>query len=921
MRDSNPNPASNQSLEQNITSLSEALKYAESIVETFHEPLIVLNPDLTVKSCNRAFYENFKVRAENTIGRRIYDLGNGQWNIPALRKLLEDVLPDSKVFNDYELKHDFEDIGRRVMLLNARRLDHVQLILLGIRDITERQQAEEALRKSEERFRALATATFDVVYTMNADWTEMCHLEGGEFIPDTNEPSRTWLDKYIYPDDQPLVMETVRRAIESKSTFELEHRVIRVDGTLGWTHSRATPILNERGEITEWFGAASDVTARKETESALRESEQRLELALQAGRSGTWEWDLVNNVGTVSPSYRQLYGFPPDKDVDYQTWLNSVYEEDRERCRRYGEEVFRSGTEWRLQYRAKTPHMGLRWHESVGRIERDAAGKPVRFIGVSSDITERKEAEEGLRRSEEQYRELVEQVKDYAIFRIDLEGRSMTWNEGVQRVLGYSEEEFVGTNVTDEIFTPEDVKAGVPDQELQDAGRFGTASNDRWMRRKDGTRFYAHGTTSGLKDQTGAVVGFTKVMRDHTPLKEAEEALRNLSQSLEAQVSERTIELQRQAVRLRRLASELASAEQRERKRLAALLHDDLQQSLIAAKISLNYAREFAADSDAAEEIERASGMLEEAINTSRGLTRQLRPPALYEGGLVAALHWLASEMERMHRMRFVITETEPLPRLSDDARALLFECVRELMLNAAKHSGSDEVEVTVNHDDSMLRLTVEDRGTGFDVDALSEEGRIGGFGLFSIRERLAALHGVMSIQSRDGKGTRVELTVPKLSLLPVQEREKAFADEGPVADIREGQRRLDEELVCRVLIADDHPIVREGIANVLNRDARIDVIAQAGDGIEAMEAIERHRPELVLLDVNMPRMNGIDAAREIHRRWPEIAIIGLSVQDDDATAKAMKDAGACDFIPKSEDPNKMISTIVRLGSCGESRN
>ncbi len=127
--------------------IANARHYAEAIVETLHEPLLILHPDLTVKGGNEAFYNHFKVRREETIGRRIYDLGNSQWNIPELRTLLEDVLPESNVFNDYEVTHDFEDLGHRVMLINARRLDHVQLILLGVRDITSRKQHEEQLKR------------------------------------------------------------------------------------------------------------------------------------------------------------------------------------------------------------------------------------------------------------------------------------------------------------------------------------------------------------------------------------------------------------------------------------------------------------------------------------------------------------------------------------------------------------------------------------------------------------------------------------------------------------------------------------------------------------------------------------------------------------------------------------------------------
>lgn len=127
--------------------LAQAKEYAENIVETVNEPLIVLTPELIVKSANTAFCEHFRTTPEQVYGRRIYDLGNGQWNIPVLRQLLEDVLPANSVFEDFEVRHDFEDIGPRVMLLNGRRLDHVQLILLGLRDITERTEVDEALRE------------------------------------------------------------------------------------------------------------------------------------------------------------------------------------------------------------------------------------------------------------------------------------------------------------------------------------------------------------------------------------------------------------------------------------------------------------------------------------------------------------------------------------------------------------------------------------------------------------------------------------------------------------------------------------------------------------------------------------------------------------------------------------------------------
>ncbi|HET8701455.1 MAG TPA: response regulator transcription factor, partial [Nitrococcus sp.] len=113
------------------------------------------------------------------------------------------------------------------------------------------------------------------------------------------------------------------------------------------------------------------------------------------------------------------------------------------------------------------------------------------------------------------------------------------------------------------------------------------------------------------------------------------------------------------------------------------------------------------------------------------------------------------------------------------------------------------------------------------------------------------------------------------------------------------------------VLVVDDHAIVREGIANVLNADERLVVVGEAADGVEAIEAVGRHRPDVVLIDVNMPRMNGVEAAHEIRRRWPEVRIVALSVQDDAATARSMIQAGAAAFVSKSSDANHMIKTVL----------
>jgi PAS domain-containing protein len=147
-------------------------------------------------------------------------------------------------------------------------------------------------RTSEERFRALAEASSEVIYSMSPDWSEMRHLSGGGFLADTQEPARNWgwMEKYIHPDDQERGRILIQEAIRNRSTFEMTHRVRQADGTLGWTHSRAVPILDADGEITEWFGVASDVTARMNAKEALRKSEERLRSVFEIKTVGVMFW-------------------------------------------------------------------------------------------------------------------------------------------------------------------------------------------------------------------------------------------------------------------------------------------------------------------------------------------------------------------------------------------------------------------------------------------------------------------------------------------------------------------------------------------------------------------------------------------------------------------------------------------------------
>jgi signal transduction histidine kinase/CHASE3 domain sensor protein/CheY-like chemotaxis protein len=176
---------------------------------------------------------------------------------------------------------------RLILMMGGGAVVLLILLLTGAHkinsDITERMRMEEELRKSEERLRTQVTASSDGVYRMNPDWSEMRQLRGRDFIADTDEANNNWLQKYIHPDDQPQVLGAIGEAIRTRSIFELQHRVLRVDGSLGWTFSRAIPLKDANGEIIEWLGAASDITESKHADARLLQAQKLESLGVLAG--------------------------------------------------------------------------------------------------------------------------------------------------------------------------------------------------------------------------------------------------------------------------------------------------------------------------------------------------------------------------------------------------------------------------------------------------------------------------------------------------------------------------------------------------------------------------------------------------------------------------------------------------------------
>lgn len=400
--------------------------------------------------------------------------------------------------------------------------------------------------------------------------------------------------------------------------------------------------------------------------------------------------------------------------------------------------------------------------------------------------------------------------------------------------------------------------------------------------------------------------------------KRAEEELRRAKGELEERVRERTAELNARAEQLARLTSELTLAEQRERQRLAQVLHDGLQQLLAAARFRVE-ALQRTGDAAVCREATSLSGLLADSLETSRSLTAELSPPMLREGGLLPALEWLIRWMQEKHGLAVSLETAGRLSPAPEDITVLAFQSARELLFNVVKHAGTKGARVQVAERQGNLEVTVIDDGVGFDpADLRVTGGGAGGFGLLAIRERFALLGGSMAIDSAPGRGSRFTLRVPLLSVsareVPTTEREPTLSVAVAASATRPSASGPD---AIRIVIIDDHMVVRQGLVALLRGDTGMRIVGEAGDGRSGVELIRRVVPDVVLMDISMPGMSGIEATRVVHAELPEVHVIGLSMYEDADVARQMRDAGAVAYVSKSGPSENIKRAILACRAAG----
>lgn len=550
------------------------------------------------------------------------------------------------------------------------------------------------------------------------------------------EPERVELLKNVYHD----VLRGNCRTTELHFTNE--------DGSLAYFENQFRPAISSENEIVGVVVSSTDITEKKKREQALREAEERWRFALEGSNQGVWDWDLSTGKVVYSQAYYNMYGYEPgDLQNSISDWLERVHPDDREKLKAKSQQSH-TLSQPEATYRIRTKQGDYKWILAKGTVIRNADGEPVRIIGVHTDLTEKFETEEELKRSTEEIRIANER------FNIMLKAtHDMIWDwdiindhfyrgeEGLKKVFGVQHNESVQTfkQWLSRIHPEDMAKVQCLINEVMQGAEKDTFDIEYRFLRDDGTYSYVYDRSLVIRDDDGLPIRMIGAAQDISERKNLERDLLQKELEYRKYINQATVDSQEQ-----------------ERSEIGKELHDNVNQVLTTTKLYLDLAL---SSNDMKDELIRRSILnVSNAISEIRQLSRSLMDPTIYDLGIVDSIKDLIENIN-LAKKTFVSFEVDASIEnlMSKNQKLAIFRIIQEALNNVIRHAKASNVKVLLFYnDEDICELTVEDNGVGFDTSLLKK-----GAGLKNIQNRVYLINGDHNIQSSTGRGCKILIKFP----------------------------------------------------------------------------------------------------------------------------------------------------------------
>jgi PAS domain S-box-containing protein len=595
-------------------------------------------------------------------------------------------------------------------------------------DVTERRQSEESLTL----FRKLIDGSNDGIEVIDPETLRF--LDMNEKVCATLGYSREELLAMSIFDIDPNLDRSHHTCLAPRGTGfavkETCHR--RKDGSTFPVEVNMKYIQLDRGYVV---AVVRDITERKRAEAALQESEARLRLAAAAGKMYAFEWNVTTDKVVRSAEAANILSWMEDPAHETgQEFLARVYPRDLARYVAISANGPTAGNpNYQATYRVLGPEGRIIWMEESGRAFFDEAGKMLRVVGMATDATERKQAEEARRRREAELRE-TQHLGKIGIWRWEPETDVVTWSEELYRIAGldpglpppsYKEH---GRLYTSESWAR-------LQRAVEEAMRHGTPYElDLEMVQSDGSTKWLIGRGEAVRDAVGRTVHLQGTVQDITERKQAERERLDLS-------------------------ARLITAQEEERSRIARELHDDLSQRLALLAIGLHELSQKPPKSklEITASLRNLGERTNEIASDVHRLSSRLHPSILVRVGLVAAIRSLCNEIKQ-HGVDATLRYRDVPEALPNDVSMCLFRIAQEALANVVKHSGATQAEIELVGSVDHVRMRIADSGRGFDPTANDYRA---GLGLLSMKERMRLVGGQFSIQNHEGTEITVDVPLP----------------------------------------------------------------------------------------------------------------------------------------------------------------